>query len=253
MDALFSLARSQEEKQFLDALCGWLQSFLEDILTGHPPARWQSTTLDVLESRRREGVFAEKWQSRIRDDRINKLMDLGELTSSGYQPDTESDLKQLLEAHFNPIGFDIARTLGYKGRWLQPGIRSVILASLLLAELRHFNISSGRILLFSKRELGAAGLSVEDLRSSGMNEKKRKLVWKRTVFIRQLLADAVYMAADLKRKPRRAFKSWWFTQLEYTKSIERQKYDIWTNPVIISRVGKMQIGFQSRFGRTTFR
>jgi len=253
MNILFSLARSQDEMQFAQAMCAWLQSLLADVLAGHSSARWQSTALDVLDSKMKGDQLAEKWGSRMDPFRITKLMELGELTSSGYQPETESDLKQLLEVYVNPVGFDLARTLGYKGRWLQPGIRSMILASLLLSELRYFNESSGDVLLFSKQELDHAQLSTEDFLSNQINEKKRRLIWKRTVFIRQLLADSVFVAADLKRKPRRAFKSWWFTQLEYTKSIEKRKYDIWNTRVHLDFVSRVQVGFQSRFGRTTFR
>ena len=108
-------------------------------------------------------------------------------------------------------------------------------------------------LYFPLDELASDGVDVERLRAGHVDEGVRRLFWRQTVRAQNGLAGGEPLVQDLPRRFAGALKRYWFGSLEVLNEIRRRDYDVWSRPVALSFRNRLQIQYQSRFGRTTFR
>ena len=104
-----------------------------------------------------------------------------------------------------------------------------------------------------KADLEQNGVTVEQLQAGRIDEKMRRLLWKQTIRAKDAFAQSEQLVSDLQGQYASAFKRWWFGGLEVLNEIVRRDYDVWSEPVRLSRYQRAQARFQARFGRTTFR
>lgn len=104
-----------------------------------------------------------------------------------------------------------------------------------------------------KADLEQNGVAVEQLQAGRIDEAMRRLLWKQTIRAKDAFAQSEQLVSDLPRRYASAFKRWWFGGLEVLNEIVRRDYDVWSEPVRLSRYQRAQARFQARFGRTTFR
>lgn len=102
-------------------------------------------------------------------------------------------------------------------------------------------------------DLEQAGVSVEQLLEGRVDEPMRKLLWKQVIRARDALAHGAPLAGEVSPRFARAMKRWWMAGVEMLNEVERRDYDLWSRPPALSFFGRLQVRFQARFGRTTFR
>lgn len=102
-------------------------------------------------------------------------------------------------------------------------------------------------------DLRQSGVTMEQLREGQVDENMRRLLWKQTIRAKDAFAQSEPLPLDLSRRFAGAFKRWWFGGLEVLNEIVRRDYDLFSEPVRLSRYQRAQARVQARFGRTTFR
>ena len=120
-----------------------------------------------------------------------------------------------------------------------------------LMELRH-DAEAGRFFV-PLADLAQAGVDRERLVRGGVDEPVRRLLWKQLIRARDALAQGTPLVNELEPRFARAFKRWWMAGVEVLNTIERRDFDVWSRPVELTPFQRLQVGFQARFGRTTFR
>lgn len=108
-------------------------------------------------------------------------------------------------------------------------------------------------LFIPEADLEQHGVSVDQLREGGVDENMRRLLWKQTIRAKNAFAMAEPLAKELPPRQAAAMKRWWLGGLEVLNEIRRRKFDVWSEPVTVSMRNRIQVHFQARFGRTTFR
>ncbi len=97
------------------------------------------------------------------------------------------------------------------------------------------------------------GVRPEEINSGAGTGQTDRLIWKQIIRIQQALSGVVDLVADLDGTPARRVRRWWFAVIELTHAIEKIEYDVGRLPAGPTGFQRAQIGFQSLFGRTTFR
>lgn len=108
-------------------------------------------------------------------------------------------------------------------------------------------------LFIPEADLEQHGVSTEQLREGRPDENVKRLLWKQTIRAKNAFAMAEPLARELPRRQSDAMKRWWLGGLEVLNEIRRRGFDVWTDPVTLSVRHRIQVRFQARFGRTTFR
>lgn len=108
-------------------------------------------------------------------------------------------------------------------------------------------------LFIPEADLDQHGVSVEQLRQGRVDENMKRLLWKQTIRAKNAFAQAEPLAKELSRRQASAMKRWWLGGLEVLNEIRRREFDLWSEPISLSLRSRVQVRFQARFGRTTFR
>ncbi|MBT8400576.1 MAG: squalene/phytoene synthase family protein [Rhodothermia bacterium] len=153
-----------------------------------------------------------------------------------------------------PVGRLLIRLAGSDRDWQVPWVDALSRGYFLLARLLELakDVSAGRS-FFPEDEMRFFEVQLDQLRDGPPSENVRKLLWKQTVRIRDQFAQALPLARELPRGQAASFRRWWLAGLEMLNAIERQKYDLWSGPVLLSRYHRAQVRYQARFGRLTFK
>lgn len=115
------------------------------------------------------------------------------------------------------------------------------------------DLSKDRLFL-SLEELKQADVRVQQVQEGRIDEPLRKLLWKRSVRARDALGQAQPLVRDLARwRHRWAFKRVWLGTLEVLAQIENRDYDVWTEPITLSRRARWQVRLQALVGKAGFR
>jgi len=149
--------------------------------------------------------------------------------------------------------FEYEIWMSLPGSW----VREVMSDLGMQGDWRHPHIDAGLGAFFLMMRLDMLHLAQDGLKVSLREEvdpiRRRKLVWRECVRIRQHLADMLPLARDLPRGSRGLFKSWWLSSLEWTRLAEQSGEAMWEAPVVLSPASRMQIFWQRWFGRLAFR
>lgn len=108
-------------------------------------------------------------------------------------------------------------------------------------------------LFIPEADLEQHGVSLDQLRDGRLDEKVTRLLWKQTIRAKNAFAMAEPLAKELPRRQADAMKRWWLGGLEVLNEIRRRRFDVWSEPITLSVRNRIQVRFQARFGRTTFR
>ncbi|HEX7069795.1 MAG TPA: squalene/phytoene synthase family protein [Rhodothermales bacterium] len=102
-------------------------------------------------------------------------------------------------------------------------------------------------------ELEQSGVSLEHLLAGKVDAAVKRLLWKQVVRARDALARGTPLAAELEPRYARAMRRWWMDALEVLNEVERREFDLWSRPLALAPIRRLQARLLALFGRTTFR
>lgn len=111
------------------------------------------------------------------------------------------------------------------------------------------DLERGRLFL-PLEECRQYGVSVDRLRTGPSTEATRRLLWKQSVRVRDALQRGRSLAQDLSFRQRYALWWYWHGALALLEELDRRDYDLWTEPIGLSRLRRMEVYLQMIFGRT---
>ncbi len=159
-----------------------------------------------------------------------------------------------IEAWAQAHGRILAHLAGVTGSWQLRYVDELATAFFWVGRLVTLKDDLERDWLFiPDSDLQLAGVSIEDLRRGVVTEGVRQLLWKQTIRAKDAFAQGEPLVLDLPRRYARAVKRWWIGGLEVVNEIVRRDYDVWSDPITLSRFYRVQVRLQANFGRTTFR
>ncbi len=165
-----------------------------------------------------------------------------------------ADIRSFADAWAVPLARLLAGIAGADRNWQLPQVDALGHAFFLLGRLVDVPTDARRNqYFFSSEEMAFFGVSPTDLRGGPPAENVKRLLWKQSVRIRDLFAQAVPLVRDLPRRQAAAFRRWWLGGLEVLNIIERREYDLWSRPVSIGTMRRLQVRYQSRFSRLAFK
>ncbi len=151
-------------------------------------------------------------------------------------------------------GRALAHLAGVSGSWQMSYVDEYSTAFFWVGRLVTLHRDLERDWLFiPESDLEQAGVGVEDLRRGKVTEPVRRLLWKQTIRAKDAFAQSEQLVLDLPRRYAGGVKRWWIGGLEVLNEIARRDYDVWSEPINLSRFYRLQVRLQARFGRTTFR
>ncbi len=164
------------------------------------------------------------------------------------------DVRRFADSWAVPLARLLAGIAGADRTWQLPYIDALGRAFFLLGRLVDVPSDAKRShCFFSADEMSFFGVSESDLREGPPSENVKKLLWKQSVRIRDLFAQALPLVRDLPRRQAAAFKIWWLGGLEVLNIVERRQFDVWSSPVLIGTLRRLQVRYQSRFSRLAFK
>lgn len=164
------------------------------------------------------------------------------------------DVRAFIADWAHAHGRTLAHLAGASGSWQMTYVDELSTAFFWVGRLVTLRRDLERDWLFiPESDLLQAGVEVEDLRHGEVTEQVRRLLWKQTIRAKDAFAQSEQLVLDLPRRYRNAVKLWWIGGLEVLNEIVRRDYDVWSEPVRLSRFHRLQVWLQARFGRTTFR
>ena len=98
-------------------------------------------------------------------------------------------------------------------------------------------------------DLEQAGVTHEELADGEVSEKLGRLLWKQCVRARDAFAQGIGLQSELERAQRKELKQTWLMGLEILNEIERRKYDLWSGPIQLSGLHRLQVRIQSIIGK----
>ena len=99
-------------------------------------------------------------------------------------------------------------------------------------------------------ELSQYDVSVDQLRTGPATEAVQRLLWKQSVRIRDALQRGHSLAQDLSFRKRYALRWYWHGALALIDELDRRDFDLWSEPIDLSRFRRMEIYLQVLFGRS---
>lgn len=172
----------------------------------------------------------------------------------GLRVDDQSELEGLIDCWAVPHAQALAKLADAAHRWQLPYVSEFARGLFLVGRLMQLSEDVGEDRIFIPlADLEQAGVSIEQLKEGRVDESMRRLLWKQIIRARDALAHGAPLANEVSPRFARALKRWWMGALEILSEIERRDYDVWSRPVSLSMIHRLQVRFQAQFGRTTFR
>lgn len=94
------------------------------------------------------------------------------------------------------------------------------------------------------------GVSVNQLRTGPATEGVQQLLWKQSVRVRDALQRGRSLAQDLSFRQRYALLWYWHGALALIEELDRRDFDLWSEPIDLSWVRRMEVYLQVVFGRS---
>lgn len=99
-------------------------------------------------------------------------------------------------------------------------------------------------------ELRQYDVSVDRLRTGPATEAVQRLLWKQSVRVRDALQRGRSLAQDLSVRQRYALWWYWYGAVALIDELERRDFDLWSEPIELSRVRRFEVYLHVIFGRT---
>jgi len=121
----------------------------------------------------------------------------------------------------------------------------------LLARLVRLRTDLQRDRLFVPRaECRQYGVDIDQLRTGPATEPIQRLLWTQSVRVRDALQRGRLLARDLGARRRYALRWYWHGALALLEEMQRRNYDLWTEPLRLSRFRRLEVWLQMLFGRS---
>ncbi len=217
-------------------------------------ARFRETRLtDVVDADLVDRVMRAVTRYELDPSHVASQLESAGRLSGRIRFDSLNEQRQFMAGWVHPHGRLLAGLAKVSGPLYVEYVDALGSAYFLLGHLMELPRDLERDHLFIPAdELLAFGVEEGDLRAGPPGESVKKLLWKQCVRIRDYFARALPLSRDLPRRYRFGFRRWWLGGLEVVNAIERRKYDVWREPVQISRYHRAQARFQARFARMSF-
>lgn len=98
-------------------------------------------------------------------------------------------------------------------------------------------------------ELRTADVTVDQLKEGTLDDGVRRILWKKSVRVRDALAQGRALVNDLGFRHRYALKWYWMGILAVLQELERRDFDLWSAPIELSLFRRTQVYLQMIFGR----
>lgn len=105
----------------------------------------------------------------------------------------------------------------------------------------------------SRETLRQKGVKVRQLKRGEVDEDVRQLLWRKSVRIRDALAQGRPLIANLSLRHRYALKRFWIGALELMEELDRREYDLWSRPLTLPWFRRVQVYVQMILGRSVSR
>ncbi len=163
---------------------------------------------------------------------------------------TGKELKEFLTASVVAQGKLIAKLADVAHGWQLPQVSDLATAFHLVDKLVNLpaEMEKGRLYI-PLSDLEQAGVTVDEIEKGVVDARTQKLLWKQIIRIRDAFAQGQPLVKEVPRKFRRTFKKNWLTGLELVGEIERRQYDLWSEPIVLSKIQKFQIAILSIIGK----
>lgn len=172
----------------------------------------------------------------------------------GQRFETAADLGALADDLAGSHGILLASLADAAHTWQLPWVRAFSRGLFLTGRLMQFSVDVRNDRWFVPLDdLEQAEVDLSNPSEWTNSPALTRVLWKQSVRARDALAEALPLVDELDRRYARAFKTWWMGAVEVLGMIERRRYDVWSRPIELSAFQRLQVQFQSRFGRTTFR
>ncbi len=160
------------------------------------------------------------------------------------------EVKQFVKGWVSPHGYLIARIADAAHGWQRKFVDELCFAFFWVHVFCNLSGDLTRDRLFIPvSELEQARVPLDQLKKGDVDEALQRLLWKQAIRARDAFAQGLPLVKELKRRYRRPFKKAWLTGLELVNEMERRKYDLWSAPLSLTPVQRLQIGILSFIGR----
>lgn len=168
--------------------------------------------------------------------------------------ETRADLNAFLQQWAVPHGRLLAHIADAAHTWQVGYVDEISQAFFLLSRLVHLPSDIRQDQWFIPQEaLEKNDVQAAQLREGRLDDGLRKLLWRQTVRVQDGLAQGQELVHELPRGMARTFKRYWLGALEVVRMVEKRRYDVWSEPIVLSSWQEVQVRFQARFGKATFR
>ena len=106
---------------------------------------------------------------------------------------------------------------------------------------------------FPRAELRQYDVTEEDLREGCIDENVKGFLWKQIVRARDHLGQGHQLTRELTGRRARALRKWWMGAMDMLREIEDRGYDVWSEPVALSRFQRWRIQLFALVGSTQMR
>lgn len=110
------------------------------------------------------------------------------------------------------------------------------------------DLASDRLFL-PLEDLRQYDVAVDQLRSGPATENVQRLLWKQSVRIRDALQRGQSLMDDLWIRQRLALRWYWHGAIAFLDELDRRDYDLWSEPLRLSRLRRMEVYLYMIFGR----
>ena len=163
---------------------------------------------------------------------------------------TSKELLKFLQLRCANHALMMAHLAGQRQRFKESGITEFAKAVFLTKRLCQLpqDLAKDRLFL-PLSELSQFGVSEEQMFQGHYDQNVRKLLWKQAVRIKDAYGSSLKLSHELDGWLKKRFRRGWLTGLYYLAVLERNKFDVWSKPVELSRLRKLQLQWQILVGR----
>ena len=257
---------SSAQREAAQALWKWHQSLREPIypaLDGPDLTAYFEAEREKAEAAEPlhvvpEDVWKPAYQACREQDLPHDLLALQVAGARQVIPPVRFDNRPALQAFLRRWTFPHGRLLAQMAdaayTWQLPLVDELIQGFFLTGRLVYLprEMADDRV-FFPRSEREQYGVSLEGLQAGRLDEGMRRFMWKQIVRARDHFGQGHALLKDLSGRRARALRRWWMRGMELLAEIERRNYDVWSEPLEISRWQRWRIQGLALIGRTQMR
>ena len=170
------------------------------------------------------------------------------------QPGTFANREELMRYIDEVMGSHailLAKLGGERSRWVQQPVQAFARAAFMTRRLCQFKEDLNRKQLWIPQDvLLQADVEQTDLEQGVVTTAIRRLLWKQVVLTRDAYAGCRTLTTDFSGWLRRRFRICWTQGVHLLALIEARRFDVWSKPVELTGLRKLQLYWQVYIGKT---